>query len=257
MFSNHHHTSLFRKVALSLWGSQGDPSVYGFVELDVTSVKSHSSLLALITKALGLMMNDNPKLTTMVNWGRISQRPEKSISVMVNIPGHQNDLSLLNLHEVHLLSVDQIQQKLDAQAPLVREKRDPHLGPVLKLIGHIPQPLLKVFLNIYEFCIYELNINLKIRLLPYRPFGSIVVSNVGSLGIKQALLPLVPFSRASSMVSIGQVTLEPKVVDGVICIRSIVQLGVTFDHRLFDGSHAAKMIADFQRAFAALVVSGE
>ena len=252
LFSNS-QTPLFRKIALSLWGSQGDPSVYGFVELDVTTVKSHSSLLALITKALGIMMQENSKLSTMIKWGHIVQRPDKSISIMVDIPGQQNDLSLLNLHEVHLLSVDEIQQKLDRQANLVRAHRDPNLGPMLKLIRQIPQPLLKFFLNIYEFFIYELNVNLKMRMLPHRPFGSIIVSNVGSLGIKKALLPLVPIARASAMVSIGQVSLEPKVVDGVICIRSIAHLGVTFDHRLFDGSHAGKMVTDFERAFAELV----
>lgn len=251
MFSNR-HTPLFRKVALSLWGSHGDPSVYGFVELDVTDVKSRSSLLALVTKALGSTMDENSKLTTMIKWGRIVQRPQKSISIMVNIPGVQSDLSLLNVHEVHELTVDEIQQKLDVQANLVRVQRDPHLGPMLGLIRRIPQPLLKFFLKIYEFFIYELDVNLKIRLLPHRPFGSIIVSNVGSLGIKKALLPLVPIARAAAMVSIGQVTEEPKVVNGQICIRSIAHLGVTFDHRLFDGSHAAKMIVDFEKAFAAL-----
>ena len=198
-------------------------------------------------------MQENSKLSTMIKWGHIVQRPDKSISIMVDIPGQQNDLSLLNLHEVHLLSVDEIQQKLDRQANLVRAHRDPNLGPMLKLIRQIPQPLLKFFLNIYEFFIYELNVNLKMRMLPHRPFGSIIVSNVGSLGIKKALLPLVPIARASAMVSIGQVSLEPKVVDGVICIRSIAHLGVTFDHRLFDGSHAGKMVTDFERAFAELV----
>lgn len=244
------HISTFRKIALSLWSHHGDPSVYGIVDLDVTDLKTKSELLSYVLKSLGETMHKNPDLSTFIRWGRVESRKEKSISVMVNIShSSKNDLSALNIENAHLLSIEEIQQKISTKASSVRSNRDPHLGPILKVIRHIPRPLLKMFLKIYEFSIYELDTRLGLSFLPHRPFGSIIVSNVGSLGIKNALLPLVPLARASLMVSIGKISQEPKIIENTICARDIAQLGVTFDHRLFDGSHAAKMLSDFETSF--------
>lgn len=248
--------SLFRKVAASLWHDQGDPSVYGFVELDVTDLKAASSqLLALVTKSLGETMNSNHELRTMIRWGVATLREDHCISVMVNIPDEKKDLSILNIHNAFQLSVSEIQKQIDSKADLIRKREDPHLGPILSLIALLPKSLLKFFLKLYSTSIYELKAKLKTRYLPHQPFGSIIISNVGSLGIKKALLPLVPLARPALMVSVGKIDEEVKVYQGQIAIRKIAHLGVTFDHRLFDGSHAAKMLQDFEKSFYSLIVT--
>ncbi len=245
--------SLFRKIALTLWNKHGDPSVYSFVELDVTNLKIKAQLLSMVVKSLGETMNRNKELSSIIKWGGIVQRSDKTISVMVNIPGlKMDDLSALNMEDTHLISLEQIQSKIETKATAVRDYRDPHLGPMLNLIRFIPRILLKFFLKIYEFSIYELGFRFGLRFLPFKPFGSIIVSNVGSLGIKNALLPLVPMARAVLMVSVGKISKEPRVVENTVCVREVVQIGITFDHRFFDGSHAAKMLVDFETCFYSL-----
>lgn len=236
-------------MATSIWQHTGDPSVYGFTEVDVTELKEKSMILPLVIKGLNYAILKNPELNSMIKWGRPVQRKDQMISVMVNIPGPQNDLSLINIDVSPDLSPEQVRQAVNHKSDLVRKLKDPHLGFALKVIDWLPQWLLNYFLNAYTFLIYELNTRLGITLLPLRPFGSIIVSNVGSLGINKALLPLVPLARASVMVSIGESTSEVKFHDGKIGVREIVHLGVTFDHRLFDGSHAAKMLNDFKTEF--------
>lgn len=189
-------TALFRKVAASLWHDQGDPSVYGFVELDVTDLKSASSkLLAMVTKALGETMSKNSELRSMIRWGVATLREDHCISVIVDIPDEKKDLSILNIHNASDLSVSEIQDQISQKAELVRKREDPHLGPILSLIALLPKSLLKFFLKLYSTSIYELKVKLKTRFLPHQPFGSVIISNVGSLGIKKALLPLVPLAR--------------------------------------------------------------
>jgi hypothetical protein len=245
--------SLFRKIAVTLWNKHGDPSVYSFVELDVTHLKTKAQLLSMVVKSLGETMNRNRELSSIIKWGGIVQRADKTISVMVNIPGPKmDDLSALNLEDIHLMPVEEIQSKIETKATAVRDQRDPHLGPMLKLIRYIPRILLKFFLKIYEFSIYELGFRFGLRFLPFKPFGSIIVSNVGSLGIKNALLPLVPMARAVLMVSVGKISKEPRVVEDAVCVREVVQIGITFDHRFFDGSHASKMLGDFETCFYSL-----
>lgn len=248
-------SSVFRHVALSLWSSHGDPSVYGLVDLDVTDLKTKPMLLPYILKSLGETMDRHPALYTMIKWGRIFQRADKKITVMVNIPvAGRFDLSALNLDDVHLMPEDLIREKINFQATGIRNFRDPHLGPMLKLIQYIPRSFMRFFLKTYEILIYEFNTRLGLRFLPHRPFGSIIVSNVGSLGIGNALLPLIPMTRSSLMISVGKIQTKPMVVDEIVCARQIVQMGVTFDHRLFDGSEAAKMLTDFENTFKSLIL---
>lgn len=248
--------SLFRKLAASLWHNQGDPSVYGFVELDVTDLKQGpSQLLSLVVKALAETMQVNSELKSIIKWGRVKLRQDHCISIMVNIPDFKKDLSVLNIHNSDQLSVDEIENQIGIKADLIRKRQDPHLGPILSIIAVLPRFLLKFFLKLYSLLIYEAEMPVKSRYIPFRPFGSIIISNVGSLGIKKALLPLVPLARPALMVSLGKVDEEVKVHKGQVAIRKIAHLGITFDHRLFDGSHAAKMLNDFEKSFYSLITT--
>lgn len=242
--------SLFRKVALSLWHSGGDPSVYGFLELDVTDKKLDSSPLPLIIKALSKVMQDHKELNSIMRFGRLFYRKNINISVMVNIPEkNKHDLSLATLENVDQMSIQDIEKVLYHNTDLIRKRKDPRLGFVLKLIYKLPWFVTKFFLNLYSFLTHDLSVDLSWLKLPNAPFGSVIVTNIGSLGIKKALVPLVPLSRSAVLISVGEITKEAKVIDDKIVIRKIIHLGVTFDHRFFDGSHAARMIHDFEKYF--------
>lgn len=239
--------SVFRKVALSLWGGGGDPSVYGFLEIDVTHLKLTSSPTSLVIKGLSGIMKKHKELNFMMRWGRLYRRKSINISVMVNISEEgRHDLSFATLRNVDQMSLIQIEDQLSHNAKQIRRREDPHLGYVLKLIHKMPHFLTKTFLRSFIFLAHELNVCVPFTRLPKDPFGSVIVTNVGSLGIKKALVPLVPLTRAALLVSIGKICKEPIVIDDKIEIREIMHLGVTFDHRLFDGSQAAVMIRDFE-----------
>lgn len=239
--------SIFRKVALSLWGPGGDPSVYGFLEVDVTELRLTSSPMSLVIKGLGEVMKKHQELNYIMRFGRLYRRRDINISVMVNIFEHgKHDLSFATLRRVDELSLASIEEQLSKDAAQIRRREDPHLGFSLKLIHRLPHSWTRVFLRAFAFLSHDLNLNLSFLRLPKDPFGSVIVTNVGSLGIKKALVPLVPLTRAGLLVSIGQVSKEAVVVDDRIEIREIMHLGVTFDHRLFDGAQAARMIRDFE-----------
>ncbi|KHD88263.1 MAG: hypothetical protein OM95_08870 [Bdellovibrio sp. ArHS] len=253
MFTKIDKISIFRKVALSLWGGGGDPSVYGFLELDVTRLKFSSSPTSLVIKGLSEVMKKHKELNFMMRFGRLYLRKSVSISVMVNIPQEGgDDLSFTTLRDVDRMSIVDIERQLTQNVGLVRRKEDPHLGFALRLLYKLPHFLTKMFLRVFDFLTHDLNLNLSFARLPQDPFGSVIVTNVGSLGIKKALVPLVPLTRAGLLISIGQISQEPVVVEGKIEIREIMHLGVTFDHRFFDGAQAAKMINDFAAFFKSI-----
>jgi hypothetical protein len=241
--------ALFRKMAPAIWGKPKDPSVYGYFELDVTGLSEKTLLLPIILKATADTIKENPAMNAMVSMGRVVRRKDHSISVMVNIPGSDNDLSALHLDTSKQLSIPDLRLLVENKAHLVRKDQDPHLGGVLKLVRFLPRHILSFFISAYTSLIYDFNTRLGLRFLPLRPFGSVIISNVGSLGLSGALLPLVPMARSSLMLSVGKITQEARVIDGVIQVRDVVVMGVTFDHRIFDGSHASKMLREFKDFF--------
>ena len=246
--------SLFRKIASSLWNQAGDPSVYGFIELDVTELQQPRDLLPLIATAVNHTMLSHPELTSFIRWGQPQSRDYKAITLMVHKPGDQADLSTITLEISSTLSTRDVRSQLDSQTDLIRSHRDPTWSHIQSLANFLPHWILRPLVGLYELMIHELGTRFGIRFIPLNPFGSVIISNIGSLGIKKALLPLVPLARASLLMSVGKISEEVKVHQGAISIRKIAHLGVTFDHRLFDGSHAAKMLYDFEKHCAKLLI---
>ncbi len=94
------------------------------------------------------------------------------------------------------------------------------------------------------------NFNLGFLGLPRDPFGSVMISNVGGMGINVAWAPLVPYSRVPLLMTLGAITDKAVVENGEVKVRPILPIGVMFDHRLIDGVHAAQMSAEFKKCFA-------
>jgi pyruvate/2-oxoglutarate dehydrogenase complex dihydrolipoamide acyltransferase (E2) component len=85
--------------------------------------------------------------------------------------------------------------------------------------------------------------------VPRDPFGSVMVTNVGSLGIEEAYVPLVPYARVPLLIAMGAVQETPVVEKGKVEVQNTMRVFATFDHRILDGTHAAKMISTLKRWF--------
>jgi pyruvate/2-oxoglutarate dehydrogenase complex dihydrolipoamide acyltransferase (E2) component len=68
-----------------------------------------------------------------------------------------------------------------------------------------------------------------------------MITNIGSLGLEQAFVPLVPYSRVPLVVAMGAVVDEPVIEDDRVVPGKLMRVSATFDHRVLDGSHAATM----------------
>ena len=64
----------------------------------------------------------------------------------------------------------------------------------------------------------------------------------GSLGLEEAYVPLVPYSRVPLLIALGAVQDAPVVEDGEIVVGKTMRVFATFDHRVLDGAHASKMV---------------
>jgi pyruvate/2-oxoglutarate dehydrogenase complex dihydrolipoamide acyltransferase (E2) component len=66
-----------------------------------------------------------------------------------------------------------------------------------------------------------------------------MITNVGSLGLDTAYVPLVPYSRVPILLALGNVREVPVVRDGKLAVGKVMKVNATFDHRFIDGFHAS------------------
>jgi pyruvate dehydrogenase E2 component (dihydrolipoamide acetyltransferase) len=66
-----------------------------------------------------------------------------------------------------------------------------------------------------------------------------MITNVGSLGLDTAYVPLVPYSRVPILLALGAVREAPVVREGKVVVGKTMKVHATFDHRFIDGFHAS------------------
>ena len=98
--------------------------------------------------------------------------------------------------------------------------------------------LMNVFLKLLSFFMYTLNLDLSRFGMPKDAFGSATITNVGSLGLETAYVPLVPYTRVPIFVAPGAVMDAPVVEDGKVVPGKLMNVNASFDHRFIDGYHA-------------------
>ncbi len=67
------------------------------------------------------------------------------------------------------------------------------------------------------------------------------ITNVGPFKVDAAMAILPPGTGA--ILCVGQIAPAPWVLDGVLCVRDVVELSMTFDHRQIDGALASRVLA--------------
>ncbi len=260
-------SSPFRKIAMGTWRTAKDPTVYGIIEIDMLKAnlfsenysKQHNIKITpshLVGKAAAFCLKQRPEINGMIRGSQIYLRDTVNIFFQVNVPGRGADkikdasLSGCTVEGAENLSLADLSRKLNEKADKVRTGKDPELAKNIALFKYIPWQLTGLYLDLASWLIYGLNWNLSFLGLPKDPFGSLMITNVGSLGIDMAFAPLCAYSRVPLLLTVGAIQPKAWVVDGKIEVRPILPVTVTFDHRLIDGIHASKMAADFKKCFA-------
>jgi pyruvate dehydrogenase E2 component (dihydrolipoamide acetyltransferase) len=72
--------------------------------------------------------------------------------------------------------------------------------------------------------------------------GTITITNVGVFGVDTGTPIINP--GESAILAVGAIRDTPWVVDGEIKIRKVMQLSLSFDHRVIDGQQGSEFLAD-------------
>ena len=255
--------SSFRKIALGTWRTAYDPSVYGCLRLDAgkmldwldafrAATGRRITLTHLLVKAIATVFAEMPDANAIVRWNKIWLRKDIGVFFQVAMTDEQTgeiDLSGVTIHGADQKSLLEILDETEERVAKVRAGKDKDLEGTRSTFKKLPYFLLFPLLQAIGFLTYTLNLDLRFAGIPKDPFGSVMLTNVGSLGLQEAYVPLVPYSRVALLVAVGTVEEEAVVRNGEIEIGRILRLFATFDHRILDGSHAAKMSRILQAIF--------
>lgn len=262
-FKSRPHQPVFRKIAIGTWNNGGDPSVYGVLEIEMTNalqflkkIEQNSGIKItpshLVGKAISEAIKHRPEINGMIRFHKIYLRKNIDIFYQVNVEGEgEHRVSKANLSGTVLRNVDQlttlqIAEGLKRKALEIRNGIDEQFANTFSLFKSLPWWTTSIALKIFSFLNYDLNLNLSSFGLPKDPFGSVMITNVGSFGIDLAFAPIVPYSKVPLLMAVGAVKDSPWVIDGEIVVRPVMKIGVTFDHRLMDGVHAAEIAKLFK-----------
>lgn len=250
--------SSWRSISLHTWSAPRDPTVYGSLELDATAaleyVRAQSertgvkvTLTHLVGKAIANAIAARPEVNAVVRRGRtIYERDSVDVFFQVAFDGGE-DLSGAKIDGAADKSVVEIARELGERAAQIRAHRDQRLTQKRALIARLPTSLRGLALRGAEYLSYDLGLDLSRLGIPYDAFGSAMVTNVGMFGLPQGFAPLVPFSRAPIVLTVGAVEQRPRVVGDAVQVRPVLPIGATLDHRLLDGFQAGQIARRFRQ----------
>ncbi len=254
----------FRRLAIGSWNTPADPTIYGVLEVNVEKalkyVEEHGkssgeriTITHFVGKVFAEVLTKHPQLNCQLRFGKFYPRKNIDLSFQVAIEG--DDLSAGFVGSADQKSIAEIARELNSDARKIRREEDPIFGGTKKLSSIIPGIFLRTSIRVLEFFINTLNIWTPLFGLPKNAFGSILITNVGSLGIDFALPALYPPANVASIIAVGAIYRAPiyetDEQGNVLSTRleRFVRLCGAFDHRYVDGVHASRASRDIRRLF--------
>lgn len=246
--------STWRKIALGSWKSVGDPSVYGSVHFRAEKIlrrqkeytertgKKAPSLTAIFAIAVAKTMHKHPQINGLIRWGKLYLRDTVTIFLHAAVDKQGNELSGVVIHEAEKKTLEQISDELIAKAHAIRADKDADFKRVKTSFQFVPAFLMRYIMNTLSYILFTLNLDLRFIGMPKDPFGAVMITNIGSLGLEEGYVPLVPYSRVPLLLAIGKVTEVPVVENHQVVVGHSFRICTTFDHRFIDGIHGARML---------------
>lgn len=252
----------FRKLAIGTWATTYDPTVYGTLNVRCEQALAYIerfrevtgrrlTITHLVTKACAEALRRCPDANAILRFNRIYLRKTVTISVLV-VQTDQGDgkvdLTAAKIDHADRKSLLEIADEMQATVDRVRQRKDAALEKGKSTINLVPFALMNLFLKLLHLLMYTFNLDLSSLGMPRDAFGGLTVTNVGSLGLDTAYVPLVPYTAVPIFIAPGAVKDVPVVEDGKVVPGKTMNVNASFDHRFIDGYQAsvlARTLRDF------------
>jgi pyruvate dehydrogenase E2 component (dihydrolipoamide acetyltransferase) len=250
----------YRKIAIASWRHPRDPSTYAMLDLPMeaaqnfladNSGETKLTLTHFVTKIAADCLARNSELNHVLRMGDLYERKSEDVFVTTLLKGeHGKDLSGFIIRDVNKKSIGEVATFSKERSNDLRYGRDEENAKVQKIVNPLPSLLLRPLLLLQEFLQFSLNLACPPLGLAKDRFGSVMITNIGALGIENAFIPLSPYSRCPLIIGVGKPRQVPVVKDDEVVVGQSVMITFTFDHRYADGAHGSHLMRRFKKIFA-------
>jgi hypothetical protein len=233
------------RVALITWpsGQQAKINCSVTIEWDrVRMTHPHITPIALVGFSMAQALRTNPTVNRRVALWSIRRHPTVRLSFAVDAA---SDLRIAVVDNADALNPRQFQRTLIDATRIAKAGTGP-LARAISLIEWLPVALGRPIVRLGSLITAGLGISL--LGVPAAPFGAALISSVDRFKIPASSVPFIPFTRCVLVCSVGGVTPQPIVRNGVLDIVDTVEVKVTIDHRVADGSQLASFLTAFEQA---------
>ncbi|HEU5083564.1 MAG TPA: 2-oxo acid dehydrogenase subunit E2 [Acidimicrobiales bacterium] len=258
--------SQWRKIAMATWRPRLDGWITAEVDIDarkaqqyVADVRAatgqHVTMMHLVGRAAAKVLEELPLMNGRIVAGRFVPSPTIdvffTVSMRPDVTDRGEDAAATDLTGAVVRRVDEkppweIARELDERARQIREGHDAQFQLTKRVTQLMPPLVLRSFLSLTTVVTEELQLPLPLLGLEARPFGSVLVTNVGTFGLDRGNPPMPAVSRLPAGVAVGAVKDMAVVEDGQVVARPMLPLAVGIDHRFIDGYQAATIAKVFR-----------
>ncbi|MCW8376122.1 2-oxo acid dehydrogenase subunit E2 [Streptomyces justiciae] len=219
-------------------------AMHSLVELDVTTAREliaaadrPVSFTAFVAASVARTAAAHPQTHTHRDWrGRLVRHRHVDVTTMVEVATGQGLFAL-----PHVLRDADVRDVHDLTSELREAKADPAAtatGGLLERFGASATRVPGLLPLMYTL----LSRSPRVRQLT----GTVAVTAVGMFGADGGF-GIAPPTVMPLQVVVGGLAERPRVTDGRIGPRTVLDLTVTFDHNVIDGAPAARFMADLRR----------
>ncbi len=256
--------STFRKLAAVSWAPPSDPTIYGATDVEADKLAAYIahvrektgvkvSVTHAVARAFAVVLRDHPNLNATIRRGKIWLRRDVDVFLQVAVPPKEKgdlqgaDLSGAVIRKADTKSTSSIASELKAIADKIRARKDPMLASTKRNMSIFPPFIMRQLIKLVTWLGHDWGLNLKFMGVPVDPFGSILVTSVGMMGIRHAWAPLFPAAKGLGVVLVGRIYDGPIVRDGEVVPARLLPVSIALDHRIVDGFQASVMARDIAR----------
>ena len=225
--------------------------MYGLVDVDVTTANrllaSHdppSSLTAFVVASVARAAAAHPEVHAYRNWrGQLATHHHVNVGTMVEISTPQGPFAI-----PHVLRDADIREVPELTAELRRVKREPSASSSGRWLARAAPAVTRIPGTVQAmYAVMARSVTARQRI------GTVAVTAVGMFAGGGGF-GITSLTLMSLEVIVGGMSQRPRIADGQVAIRDVLDLTVVIDHNVVDGAPAARFAAEFRELLESAAV---
>ncbi len=246
----------WRVTSAAIYTTPTDSRVYGTLDIDVTDARQFIQdrrkagvKITMVHLAVSVLARavafDVPELNCFIRRGGVVGRTRLDVMVPVAMDGE--GVTSVIIKDAHVRTASSIAEELSVKARQARGGDESKVSQNKYLLNRVPWPLRRPVFRLLKWITVDMGFEINALGLSANSFGSFIVSDIGSHGLKTGMTALMPAANVPAVIVLGKIEDRPVVRNGEIVIRTILPLTGTFDHRIEIGKLARGIKRNFMK----------